>query len=622
MTELLSMDEPRRRIAAMISGLDIHYDLGEGHPLLGRRMPDLDLQTADGPTRVFTLLHDARPVLLNLGEPGGFDISPWADRVRLVDARHDGVWELPVLGEVAAPPAVLIRPDGHVAWAGDLTTRSCLEHSRPGSERPLRLRTRSPSGRPTRPDHLAGLRGGVGKVFGGEEALGLDPHQALNVLGAGATAAGGVEDDRLRGTAPAARTTSLPPRTRIATARDAMTMRRADNMPEVCPTEGATQDRDSWAMFLLENGPNVAVVNMARHRTGDAQLDRLLVGILERHAHPADRDLLLKILVTVAGLAGDGAQRLNLKITNAALREMREASTSSPPTATSPRSPSSARPAPSLTTPSTRRPASWPPLADAGGWWSPAPDPGSWRPAPRERARALDRGQHPPALRDANELIADPNLVSMKYFFTRKLMLMKESAGFVVLPGGFGTLDEAFELLTLLQTGKAAPAPIVLLELPGGTYWRAWDSFIKEEVGPGAGSRTTTWSSTGSPRGPGAPGTRSSVLPQLPLAPLGGRAGGAGAGRPGRRRGGGAPPEFAVIVSKGRIEPSAPLPAEVADDFPLKWPDWRCASTGPSRTAPQRSSTPSTPALRSPPRRSPTTTPPSSAATTLGTDPG
>src|SRR3989475_6321904 len=119
--ELLTMEEPRRRFAAMTSGLDIHYDLGEGHPLLGRRMPDLDLQTANGPTRVFTLLHNARPVLLNLGEPGAFDISPWANRVRFVDARHDGVWELPVLGEIAAPPAVLIRPDGHVAWAGDLT---------------------------------------------------------------------------------------------------------------------------------------------------------------------------------------------------------------------------------------------------------------------------------------------------------------------------------------------------------------------------------------------------------------------------------------------------------------------------------------------------------------------
>ncbi len=117
----LGMDEPRRRVAGMISGLDIHYDLGEGHPLLGRRMPDLDLRTEDGPTRVSALLHGARPVLLDLGASGGFDISPWADRVRSVDATHDGAWELPLLGEVEAPPAVLIRPDGHVAWAGDLT---------------------------------------------------------------------------------------------------------------------------------------------------------------------------------------------------------------------------------------------------------------------------------------------------------------------------------------------------------------------------------------------------------------------------------------------------------------------------------------------------------------------
>lgn len=120
MSELLSMDEPRKRIAAMMSGLDIHYDLGEGHPLLGRRMPDLDLVAANGPLRVFTLLHDARPVLLNLGGPGALDITPWADRVRLVDAEYAGRWELPVLGAAAAPAAVLIRPDGHVAWAGDL----------------------------------------------------------------------------------------------------------------------------------------------------------------------------------------------------------------------------------------------------------------------------------------------------------------------------------------------------------------------------------------------------------------------------------------------------------------------------------------------------------------------
>lgn len=120
-SELLSMDEPRRRFAAMMSGLDIHYDLGEGHALLGRRMPDLELVTPDGPVRLFTLLHDARPVLLNLGEPGAIGISPWADRVKVIDAKYSGTWELPALGAVPAPAAVLIRPDGHVAWVGDGT---------------------------------------------------------------------------------------------------------------------------------------------------------------------------------------------------------------------------------------------------------------------------------------------------------------------------------------------------------------------------------------------------------------------------------------------------------------------------------------------------------------------
>jgi len=121
MAELLGMDEPRQRLAAEMSGLGIHYDLGEGHPLLGRRMPDLDLVTANGPLRVFTLLHDARPVLLNLREPGGLDLTSWADRVQLVDADYAGEWELPALGRVAAPAAVLIRPDGYVAWVGDGT---------------------------------------------------------------------------------------------------------------------------------------------------------------------------------------------------------------------------------------------------------------------------------------------------------------------------------------------------------------------------------------------------------------------------------------------------------------------------------------------------------------------
>lgn len=115
---LVVLDEPRTQLAGMISGLDIHYDLGDGHPLLGRRMPDLDLRTADGPLRVFTLLHGARPVLLDFGTPGGIDAGPWIDRVPLVRADTDGPWELPVLGAVAAPTSVLVRPDGYVAWVG------------------------------------------------------------------------------------------------------------------------------------------------------------------------------------------------------------------------------------------------------------------------------------------------------------------------------------------------------------------------------------------------------------------------------------------------------------------------------------------------------------------------
>jgi flavin-dependent dehydrogenase len=121
MAELLGLEEPRKRFAAMLSGLDIHYDLGDGHPLLGRRMPDLDLDTTNGPRRVFTLLHDARPMLLNLGETGGFDIASWADRVQSIDARYVGVLELPAIGTVATPTAILIRPDGYVAWVGDPT---------------------------------------------------------------------------------------------------------------------------------------------------------------------------------------------------------------------------------------------------------------------------------------------------------------------------------------------------------------------------------------------------------------------------------------------------------------------------------------------------------------------
>ena len=125
--DLLKMDEPRKRMAGMLSGLDLRYDLGPGHPLLGRRMPDLDIVTASGPMRIFHLLHEARPVLLNFGARGDIDITPWADRVQSVCASYDGPWELPSIGAVAAPSAVLVRPDGYVAWVGDGTESGLVD---------------------------------------------------------------------------------------------------------------------------------------------------------------------------------------------------------------------------------------------------------------------------------------------------------------------------------------------------------------------------------------------------------------------------------------------------------------------------------------------------------------
>lgn len=120
MTDIFSMDEPRKRIAGMISGLDIHYPMGEGHPLIGRRMPDLVIHAEPGKISVYSLLHTAKPIFLNLKESSDFDIPQSETRILQVNAGYTGPWELPVLGKIDAPESILIRPDGYIAWAGDI----------------------------------------------------------------------------------------------------------------------------------------------------------------------------------------------------------------------------------------------------------------------------------------------------------------------------------------------------------------------------------------------------------------------------------------------------------------------------------------------------------------------
>jgi len=223
-----------------------------------------------------------------------------------------------------------------------------------------------------------------------------------------------------------------------------------------------------------------------RHRTGNPELDTRVADLLAATGARVDLDLLGDILVSAVKLAGDGADRLDLKITNAALKEMREAFKVFSPY----------RQVPKVTIFGSARTLPEDPLYGqarhlaaalaAAGWMVvTGAGPGIMAAGAEGAGRALSLGVNIrlPFEQGANAfIVADPKLVEMKYFFTRKLMLLKESAGFAVLPGGFGTLDEAFELLTLLQTGKAAPAPIVLVDVPGGSYWQAWDNFVRGEV--------------------------------------------------------------------------------------------------------------------------------------------
>ncbi len=234
----------------------------------------------------------------------------------------------------------------------------------------------------------------------------------------------------------------------------------------------------------MTDAPRVVTEVTSRSRTGDADLDARLLELLDAAGAVADRDQLFELLATVTRLAGDGADRLNLKITNAALSEMREAFNLFAPHAAVPKVTifGSARTSPDDPSYAQARDLARD-LADAGWMVVTGAGPGIMA-AGAEGAgpeKSIGINIRLP-FEQPTTLIADPNMVSMKYFFTRKLMLMKESAGFVVLPGGFGTLDETFELLTLLQTGKAAPAPIVLLDVPAGTYWHALDAFLRAEV--------------------------------------------------------------------------------------------------------------------------------------------
>ncbi len=225
---------------------------------------------------------------------------------------------------------------------------------------------------------------------------------------------------------------------------------------------------------------------LPRYRTKDRELDQRLVELLDAAGATTNRDQLFEILVTAVRLAGDNADRLDLKITNAALKELRYAFKVFAPYRDIPKVTifGSARTLPDDPLyAQARRFASE--IATAGWMVVTGAGPGIMAAGLEGAGRAMSFGINIrlPFEQGASSFIAaDPKLIEMKYFFTRKLALMKESSGFVVLPGGFGTLDELLELLTLLQTGKAEPAPIVCLEVPGGNYWQGLRAFMDAEV--------------------------------------------------------------------------------------------------------------------------------------------
>src|ERR1700749_4555489 len=211
-----------------------------------------------------------------------------------------------------------------------------------------------------------------------------------------------------------------------------------------------------------------------------------LAALLDAMGVTANRDQVQDLLATVVRLASDASDRLDLKIANAALREMAEGFEVFAPFRHVRKVTmfGSARTLP--TDPLYGQARDLAALLALHGWSTVTGAGPGIMAAGLEGAgpdHAFGINIRLPFEQDSNEFIAEnPRLVSMKYFFTRKLLLIKESFAYVVLPGGFGTLDEAFELLTLIQTGKAEPAPVVLLDIPGGGYWKAWERFVSDEV--------------------------------------------------------------------------------------------------------------------------------------------
>jgi uncharacterized protein (TIGR00730 family) len=228
-------------------------------------------------------------------------------------------------------------------------------------------------------------------------------------------------------------------------------------------------------------------VRLPRYRSGDPQLDAAIAELVER-AGPdlPNQDLVFELVASALRLARDRADRGDLKIANAALKEMRYAFHVFAPH----------RDARKVAMFGSARTEPDDPLYDQARAFAAAIAERDWQvitgagPGIMEAGiegagpgRAFGVSIKLPFEASTSQFIAgDPKLVNFRYFFTRKLAFIKEADGFVLLPGGYGTLDEAFELLTLVQTGKAQPGPIVLLDVPGGTYWATWESFVRAEL--------------------------------------------------------------------------------------------------------------------------------------------